>query len=72
MKGYFYYIKKEKIILKELDYKLRKYLIEKYGFYKIILKDGRVKISLKDGSFYNFDLRFKLKFKYMGEVIESK
>ncbi|EOD8302252.1 superantigen-like protein SSL10 [Staphylococcus aureus] len=72
VKGYPYYIKKEKITLKELDYKLRKHLIEKYGLYKTISKDGRVKISLKDGSFYNLDLRSKLKFKYMGEVIESK
>ncbi|MDT4016920.1 exotoxin beta-grasp domain-containing protein, partial [Staphylococcus aureus] len=72
VKGYPYYIKKEKITLKELDFKLRKHLIEKYGLYKTISKDGRVKISLKDGSFYNLDLRSKLKFKYMGEVIESK
>lgn len=61
VKGYPYYIKKEKITLKELDYKLRKHLIEKYGLYKTISKDGRVKISLKDGSFYNLDLRSKLK-----------
>lgn len=63
VKGYPYYIKKEKITLKELDFKLRKHLIEKYGLYKTISKDG---------SFYNLDLRSKLKFKYMGEVIESK
>ncbi|MBR8874159.1 superantigen-like protein SSL10 [Staphylococcus aureus] len=72
VKGYPYYIKKEKITLKELDFKLRKHLIEKYGLYKTISKDGRVKISLKDGSFYNLDLRYKLAFKYMGEVIDSK
>ncbi|HDJ2888271.1 TPA: superantigen-like protein SSL10 [Staphylococcus aureus] len=72
VKGYPYYIKKEEISLKELDFKLRKHLIEKYGLYKTISKDGRVKISMKDGSFYNLDLRYKLDFKYMGEVIDSK
>ncbi|UXV56053.1 superantigen-like protein SSL10 [Staphylococcus aureus] len=72
VKGYPYDIKKEEISLKELDFKLRKHLIEKYGLYKTLSKDGRIKISLKDGSFYNLDLRTKLKFKHMGEVIESK
>lgn len=72
VKGYPYYIKKEEISLKELDFKLRKHLIEKYGLYKTISKDGWVKISMKDGSFYNLDLRYKLDFKYMGEVIDSK
>ncbi|HDJ3072446.1 superantigen-like protein SSL10 [Staphylococcus aureus] len=71
-KGYPYYIKKEEISLKELDFKLRKHLIAKYGLYKTISKDGRVKISMKDGSFYNLDLRSKLDFKYMGEVLDSK
>ncbi|HDJ7166418.1 TPA: superantigen-like protein SSL10 [Staphylococcus aureus Sa_TPS3152] len=72
VKGYPYHINKEEISLKELDFKLRKHLIEKYGLYKTISKEGRVKISLKDGSFYNLDLRYKLDFKYMGEVIDSK
>ncbi|MBV2748876.1 superantigen-like protein SSL10 [Staphylococcus aureus] len=72
VKGYPYDIKKEEISLKELDFKLRKHLIEKYGLYKTLSKDGRIKISLKDGSFYNLDLRTKLKFKHMGEVIDSK
>ncbi|CCE58230.1 TPA: superantigen-like protein SSL10 [Staphylococcus argenteus] len=72
VKGYPYDIKKEEISLKELDFKLRKHLIEKYGLYKTTLKDGRAKISLKDGSFYNLNLRYKLDFKYMGEVIDSK
>nr|WFO07824.1 superantigen-like protein SSL10 [Staphylococcus aureus] len=72
VKGYPYYIKKEEISLKELDFKLRKHLIGKYGLYKTISKDGRVKISMKDGSFYNLDLRSKLDFKYMGEVLDSK
>lgn len=66
-KGTLIILKKKKITLKELDFKLRKHLIEKYGLYKTISKDGRVKISLKDGSFYNLDLRSKLKFKYMGK-----
>lgn len=72
VKGYPYDIKKEEISLKELDFKLRKHLIEKYGLYKTLSKDGRIKVSLKDGSFYNLDLRTKLKFKHMGEVIDSK
>ncbi|HCU0625866.1 TPA: superantigen-like protein [Staphylococcus aureus] len=67
-----FFIQKEEISLKELDFKLRKHLIEKYGLYKTLSKDGRIKISLKDGSFYNLDLRTKLKFKHMGEVIDSK
>ncbi len=72
VKGYPYDIKKEEISLKELDFKLRKHLIEKYGLYKTKSKDGKIKINLKDGSFYNLDLRSKLKFKHMGEVIDSK
>ena len=60
-------ILKEEISLKELDFKLRKHLIEKYGLYKTLSKDGGIKISLKDGSFYNLDLRTKLKFKHMGK-----
>ncbi|MBR9068631.1 superantigen-like protein SSL10, partial [Staphylococcus aureus] len=40
--------------------------------YKTISKHGSVKINMKDGSFYNLNLRCKLAFKYMGEVIESK
>ncbi|MCS5350206.1 superantigen-like protein SSL10 [Staphylococcus aureus] len=72
VKGYPYHINKEEISLKELDFKLRKHLIEKYGLYKTISKDGWVKINMKDGSFYNLNLRYKLDFKYMGEVIESK
>ncbi|CAC6789307.1 superantigen-like protein, exotoxin 14 [Staphylococcus aureus] len=72
VKGYPYDIKKEEISLKELDFKLRKHLIEKYGLYKTISKYGSVKINMKDGSFYNLNLRYKLAFKYMGEVIDSK
>ncbi|HDD4015099.1 TPA: superantigen-like protein SSL10 [Staphylococcus aureus] len=72
VKGYPYDIKKEEISLKELDFKLRKHLIEKYGLYKTKSKEGKIKINLKDGSFYNLDLRYKLKFKHMGEVIDSK
>ncbi len=67
VKGYPYDIKKEEISLKELDFKLRKHLIEKYGLYKTKSKDGKIKINLKDGSFYNLDLRSKLKFKHMGK-----
>ncbi|CAI3021501.1 superantigen-like protein, exotoxin 14 [Staphylococcus aureus] len=72
VRGYPYDIKKEEISLKELDFKLRKHLNEKYGLYKTISKHGSVKINMKDGSFYNLNLRCKLAFKYMGEVIESK
>ena len=42
VRGYPYDIKKE-ISLKELDFKLRKHLIEKYGLYKTISKHGELK-----------------------------
>ena len=60
-------ILKRRNITKKLDFKLRKHLIEKYGLYKTISKHGSVKINMKDGSFYNLNLRCKLAFKYMGK-----
>ncbi|HCY3098930.1 TPA: superantigen-like protein SSL5 [Staphylococcus aureus] len=67
-----YYIYKEEISLKELDFKLRQYLIQDFDLYKKFPKASKIKVTMKDGSFYNLNLRCKLAFKYMGEVIESK
>ncbi|HEC2146960.1 TPA: superantigen-like protein [Staphylococcus delphini] len=65
-------INKEEVSLKELDFKLRKVLIEKYELYKQDPKDSKIKITMKDGSFYTFELNKKLQNHRMGDVIDSK
>lgn len=57
---FIYIINKEEILLKEFDFKLRKYLIDKYNFYKIEFKDSKIWIIMKDGGFYIFELNKKL------------
>ncbi|MDN8937905.1 exotoxin beta-grasp domain-containing protein, partial [Staphylococcus aureus] len=41
-------IQKEEISLKELDFKIRKQLVENYGLYKGTSKYGKIIINLKD------------------------
>ncbi len=41
-------INKEEVSLKELDFKIRKQLVEKYGLYKGTTKYGKITINLKD------------------------
>lgn len=51
-----YTINKEEISLKELDFKLRKHLIDKHNLYKTEPKDSKIRITMKDGGFYTFEL----------------
>ncbi|HCX2378330.1 TPA: superantigen-like protein [Staphylococcus aureus] len=66
-----YSINKEEISLKELDFKLRKHLIEKYGLYKKEPKDSKIKVTMKDGGYYTFELNKKLQEHRMGDVIDG-
>lgn len=51
-----YRINKEEISLKELDFKLRKHLIDKHELYKTEPKDGKIRITMKGGGYYTFEL----------------
>ncbi|HDJ3073435.1 superantigen-like protein SSL11 [Staphylococcus aureus] len=66
-----YSIYKEEISLKELDFKLRKHLIAKYGLYKKEPKDSKIRINMKDGGYYTFELNKKLQEHRMGDVIDG-
>lgn len=52
----YYSINKEEISLKELDFKLRKQLIDKHDLYKTEPKDSKIKVSMKNGGYYTFEL----------------
>ncbi|PCF41200.1 exotoxin beta-grasp domain-containing protein [Staphylococcus delphini] len=65
-------IYKEEVSLKELDFKLRKILIDKHDLYKQDPKDSKIKITMKDGGFYTFELNKKLQDHRMGDVIDSR
>ncbi|HDH4223368.1 TPA: superantigen-like protein SSL11 [Staphylococcus aureus] len=67
-----YSIYKEKISLKELDFKLRKHLIDKHDLYKTEPKDSKIRITMKDGGFYTFELNKKLQTHRMGDVIDGR
>ncbi|MDT3051745.1 superantigen-like protein SSL7 [Staphylococcus aureus] len=56
-------INKEEVSLKELDFKIRKQLVEKYG---------KITFNLKDGEKKEIDLGDKLQFERMGDVLNSK
>ncbi|HDG8500124.1 TPA: superantigen-like protein [Staphylococcus aureus] len=66
-----YSINKEEISLKELDFKLRKHLIDKHDLYKTEPKDSKIRITMKDGGFYTFELNKKLQTHRMGDVIDG-
>ncbi|PZP90148.1 MAG: superantigen-like protein [Staphylococcus capitis] len=65
-------INKEEVSLKELDFKIRKQLVEKYGLYKGTTKYGKITINLKDEKKEVIDLGDKLQFERMGDVLNSK
>lgn len=65
-------INKEEVSLKELDFKIRKQLVEKYGLYKGATKYGKITINLKDEKKEVIDLGDKLQFERMGDVLNSK
>ncbi len=68
----YYSIKKEEISLKELDFKLRKQLIDKHDLNKTEPKDSKIRITMKDGGFYTFELNKKLQTHRMGDVIDGR
>ncbi|CCE58229.1 TPA: superantigen-like protein SSL7 [Staphylococcus argenteus] len=63
---------KEEVSLKELDFKLRQQLVEKYGLYQGTSKYGKITINLKDEKREVIDLSDKLQFERMGDVLNSK
>ncbi|MGT0298593.1 superantigen-like protein SSL7 [Staphylococcus aureus] len=68
----FWTLMKEEVSLKELDFKIRKQLVEKYGLYKGTTKYGKITINLKDEKKEVIDLGDKLQFERMGDVLNSK
>ena len=57
--------------MKELDFKIRKMLVEKYRLYKGASDKGRIVINMKDEK-HEIDLSEKLSFDRMFDVIDSK
>ncbi|HGZ5540897.1 TPA: superantigen-like protein [Staphylococcus aureus] len=68
----FYYISKEDISLKELDYRLRERAIKQHGLYSNGLKQGRITITMKDGKSHTIDLSQKLEKERMGDSIDGR
>ncbi|GJF65890.1 superantigen-like protein SSL11 [Staphylococcus argenteus] len=66
-----YNIDKEEISLKELDFKLRKQLIDNHDLYKEEPKDSKIRVVMEDGGFYTFELNKKLQEHRMGDVIDG-
>ncbi|HEB2281138.1 TPA: superantigen-like protein SSL7 [Staphylococcus aureus] len=71
-KNELFLIKKEEVSLKELDFKIRKLLVEKHGLYQGKSKYGKIIINLKDDKKEELDLSNKLQFERMGDVLDSK
>ncbi|MCG5706971.1 superantigen-like protein SSL9 [Staphylococcus aureus] len=67
-----FFIQKEEVSLKELDFKIRKMLVEKYRLYKGASDKGRIVINMKDEKKHEIDLSEKLSFDRMFDVIDSK
>ncbi|MBO8520486.1 superantigen-like protein SSL3 [Staphylococcus aureus] len=65
-----YMITKEEISLKELDFKLRKQLIEKHNLYGN-MGSGTIVIKMKNGGKYTFELHKKLQEHRMADVIDG-
>ncbi|MFK5679422.1 superantigen-like protein SSL3 [Staphylococcus aureus] len=65
-----YMITKEEISLKELDFKLRKQLIQKHNLYGN-MGSGTIVIKMKNGGKYTFELHKKLQEHRMADVIEG-
>ncbi|HCZ1029805.1 TPA: superantigen-like protein SSL11 [Staphylococcus aureus] len=68
----YYSIYKEEISLKELDFKLRKHLIDNNALYKTEPKDSKIKVTMKNGGYYTFELNKKLQPHRMGDMIDSR
>ncbi|HHR7749652.1 TPA: superantigen-like protein SSL1 [Staphylococcus aureus] len=66
-----YYISKEDISLKELDYRLRERAIKQHGLYSNGLKQGQITITMKDGKSHTIDLSQKLEKERMGDSIDG-
>ncbi|UXU55045.1 superantigen-like protein [Staphylococcus agnetis] len=68
-------IYKEQISLKELDFKLRKHLIEKHDLYSKGNNNGVITVHMKDkkinNNYYSFVLDNKLQEHRMGDVIDA-
>ncbi|HDG4799423.1 TPA: superantigen-like protein SSL9 [Staphylococcus aureus] len=71
IKGLFF-IQKEEVSLKELDFKIRKMLVEKYRLYKGTADKGRIVINMKDEKKHEIDLSEKLSFDRMFDMLDSK
>ncbi|HDH6900863.1 TPA: superantigen-like protein SSL9 [Staphylococcus aureus] len=67
-----FFIQKEEVSLKELDFKIRKMLVEKYRLYKGASDKGRIVINIKDEKKHEIDLSEKLSFDRMFDVLDSK
>lgn len=65
-------INKEEVSLKELDFKIRQYLVKNYRLYQDAYKYGKIIINLKDEKKEVIDLDDKLQFERMGDVLNSK
>ncbi|MBE5661650.1 superantigen-like protein SSL4 [Staphylococcus sp. SS21] len=65
-----YKITKEEISLKELDFKLRKQLIEKHNLYGNV-GSGTIVIKMKNGGKYTFELHKKLQEHRMADIIDG-
>ncbi|HGZ8219270.1 TPA: superantigen-like protein SSL4 [Staphylococcus aureus] len=63
-------ITKEQISLKELDFKMRKQLIEKNNLYGNV-GSGKIVIKMKNGGKYTFELHKKLQENRMADVIDG-
>lgn len=63
-------ITKEQISLKELDFKLRKQLIENHNLYGNV-GSGKIVINMKNGGKYTFELHKKLEENRMADVIDG-
>ena len=66
-----YYISKEDISLKGLDYRLRERAIKQHGLYSNGLKQGQITITMKDGKSHTIDLSQKLEKERMGDSIDG-
>ncbi|HDG6062979.1 TPA: superantigen-like protein [Staphylococcus aureus] len=67
----FFSIEKEEISLKELDFKLRKKLMNENGLYATKRGSGAIVVKMVDGGFYTFELNKKLQEHRMGDVIDG-
>lgn len=70
--GRLHYIYKEEISLKELDFQLRQYLIQNFDLYKKFPKDSKIKVIMKNGGYYTFELNKKLQTNRMSDVIDGR